>query len=115
MKKVFRYTACGLFGIILVAFICCAIPKNSTCDFRGYVEEIQTDKQDACIWITISEATNENSHIKLKVTEKTAIKNLDGNGISADQIQIRNMLDTNVHGEKADDTYYQANWVKIYK
>ena len=115
MKKVFRYTAYGLFGIILVALICCAIPKNSTCDFRGYVEEIQTDKQDACIWITISEATNENSHIKLKVTEKTSIKNLDGNGISADQIQIGNMLDTNVHGEKADDTYYQANWVKIYK
>ena len=79
------------------------------------MEEIQTDKQDACIWITISEATNENSHIKLKVTEKTSIKNLDGNGISADQIQIGNMLDTNVHGEKADDTYYQANWVKIYK
>lgn len=114
MKKVLRYAMWGLCGILFIAMIYCAIPKNSTCDFRGYVEELQSDEQNACVWITISEVTNENSHIKLKVTEKTSIKNFDGDRIPADQIQIGNMLDANVHGEKVDDAYYQAEWVKVY-
>ena len=115
MKKVFRYTAWGLIGILFVIFVYCALSKSSTCDFRGYVEELQTDEKNACVWITLSEVTNERSRLKLKVTEKTSVKNLDGDRISADQIQIGDMLDANVHDEKVDDAYYQVEWIRVYK
>lgn len=114
MKKVFGYLGWILFGITFIALVYFIYPKNSTCDFRGYIEEIQADEQNKCTWITISEVTNKDSYIKLKITDKTPVKNLDGKTISTDRIQIGQMLDGDTKGDKIDDAYYQAKWIKIY-
>ena len=114
MRKVFSWLGWTLFGITFAAMIYFIIPKDNTCDFRGYIEEIQIDEINECTWITISEITNENSHIKLKVSSNTSVKNRDGEKITVNRIKIGQLLDADIKGSKIDDTYYKAKWIIVY-
>lgn len=114
MRKALSWLGWTFFGIAFITAVYFVIPKNNTCDFRGYIEEIQIDENNECAWITISEITNENSHIKLMVPANTSIKNHDGEKISVNQIKIGQLLDADMKGSKIDDTYYQAKWIIVY-
>ena len=114
MRKALKWLGWTLFGITFAAMIYFVIPKDNICDFRGYIEEIQIDEINECTWITISEITNENSHIKLKVSANASVKNCDGEKISVNQIKMGQLLDADIKGSKIDDTYYQAKWIIVY-
>ena len=113
MRKALNWLGGILFGIAFIAAIYFVIPKDNTCDLRGYIEEIQIDEKNDCTWITISEITNEHSHIKLKISANVSIKNYGGEKISVNQIKIGQLLDADIKGSKVDDTYYQAKWIRI--
>ena len=113
MRKALNWLGWTLFGIIFIAVIYFVIPKENTCDLRGYIEEIQIDEKNDCTWITISEITNEHSHIKLKISANVSVKNYGGEKISVNQIKISQLLDADIKGSKVDDTYYQAKWIRI--
>ena len=115
MKKALSYLGWMLFSITFILLIYFVWPKSSTCDVRGYIEDIQIDEQNHCAWVTITEVTNRDSHMKLKVTEKTSVQNLDGSTISIDQTQIGKMLDGDIKDDKVAHTYYEAERVKIYQ
>lgn len=53
MKKAVTYIGWILAGLFLVGMIYFAIPKNSTCDFRGYVEAVDTDQKNNCVWLSV--------------------------------------------------------------
>ena len=114
MGKALNWLGWVLFGITFIMVIYFTIPKDNICDFRGYIEEIQIDEKNECTWITISEITNEQSHIKLRVSANASVKNYDGEKISVNQIEIGQLLDVDIKGSKIDDTYYQAKWIIVY-
>ena len=114
MGKALKWLGWTLFGVTFIAMIYFVIPKDHTCDLRGYIEEIQIDEINECTWITISEITNANSHIKLKVSASTSVKNCDDEKISVNRIKIGQLLDADIKGSEIDDTYYQAKWIIVY-
>ena len=114
MKKALRYICLGLFVLCLTVMIYIAVPKSSICDFRGYVTQVSIDDQKKQIYLTISEAANEKSAVRLKLTEKTVIRSLDGDILCAEQIRTGYLLDADVRDSKADGGCYTAEWIRVY-
>ncbi len=112
MKKAVTYIGWILAGLFLVGMIYFAIPKNSTCDFRGYVEAVDTDQKNDCVWLSVKMIFDETA-TKIKVNDNIRIQYHEGNKISADDIQVGDMVDLDVK-RQTDSEFYEAKWISVY-
>lgn len=112
MKKAVTYLGWILAGLFFIGMIYFAIPKNSTCDFRGSVEAVDADPQNKCVWLSVKMVFDETA-TKIKVNNNTRTQYHRGNKISADKIQVGDMVDLDVK-QKTDHDFYEAKWVLVY-
>lgn len=112
MKKAVTYIGWILAGLFLVGMIYFAIPKNSICDFRGYVEAVDTDQKNDCVWLSVKMIFDETA-TKIKVNDNIRIQYHEGNKISADDIQVGDMVDLDVK-RQTDSEFYEAKWISVY-
>lgn len=117
MKKTISYIGWGLFAITLIGMIYFAWPKSKTIDFRGYVKEIVSSKEDGYTYI---KATMIFSDIKtdvattIKVEKNTSIKDMDGNKMSVEGIKAGDMIDLDYKGRLANPAdIITAKWIRV--
>lgn len=113
MKKAWGIAGWVLFGIAAAALVLLAIPKDSTCDFRGYIEEIQT-QPDGRLLVTIAEVVNEDSHIRLMVGPDTSLEDMEGKALDAGSLEAGRLIDADKAGGMAEGSYYEAKWIRVY-
>ena len=103
MKKAVTYIGWILAGLFLVGMIYFAIPKNSTCD---------SDQKNDCVWLSVKMIFDETA-TKIKVNDNIRIQYHEGNKISADDIQVGDMVDLDVK-RQTDSEFYEAKWISVY-
>ena len=113
MKKVFPYIGWILFGISLIGLVYFAIPKNTTCDFRGYVQQVEIDTENDCTWLSVTMVFDE-TPTKIKVGNRTSVSYHKGEKTTTDKIKVGDMVDMDVKKQQDDVNYYEAKWVRVY-
>lgn len=113
MKKAWGIAGWVLFGIAAVGLVLLALPKESTRDFRGYIEEIQA-QPDGRLLVTIAEVASEDSRICLMVGPDTSLEDMEGKALDAGSLQAGRLIDADKAGGMAERSYYEAKWIRVY-
>lgn len=114
MKKKIANLGWILFGITLIGMIYFAWPKNTTIDFRGYVNEINYSEEDSYYYIKATMVFAD-TPTNIKVKNNISIKDIEGNKKSINDIQIGDMIDLDFKGTLDDPTKtITAKWIRLY-
>ena len=115
MKRVLSYLGWVLFAISLIAMLWIAKPSD-TVDFSGVVKSIEYNEQEKCIYFTASMIQDENSSVIIKAKNNISVKEITGEKMKPEEIQIGDLIDLDYKGEiNGKGSVITAKWIKVAK